>query len=197
MNPVRTILATTLLAAAAALAAPADAPETTAQRPAYTPEGKLVVPSDYREWIFLTASLDMSYDPDHSNTGGHVFDNVFVQPAAYRAFVETGQWPDGTILAKEVRKAGSRASINRSGHFQTPKVLELELHVRDSGRFKDNWAFFVAPEGRTAERIPEQASCYSCHRESGAVDNTFVQFYPTLLGIARAKGTAREPATTR
>jgi hypothetical protein len=37
--------------------------------------------------------------------------------------------------------------------------------------------------------IPRDASCYSCHAASTAVDHTFVQFYPTLLPIARAKGT--------
>jgi hypothetical protein len=31
--------------------------------------------------------------------------------------------------------------------------------------------------------------CYSCHSQHAAVDTTFVQFYPTLLPIARAKGT--------
>ena len=33
------------------------------------------------------------------------------------------------------------------------------------------------------------ATCYSCHPANGAVDNTFVQFYPTLLAIAKEKGT--------
>jgi acyl carrier protein phosphodiesterase len=36
---------------------------------------------------------------------------------------------------------------------------------------------------------PTAASCYSCHAQHGAVDTTFVQFYPTLLPIAKAKGT--------
>jgi hypothetical protein len=37
--------------------------------------------------------------------------------------------------------------------------------------------------------IPTTANCYSCHSEHAAVDTTFVQFYPTLLPIAKAKGT--------
>jgi hypothetical protein len=36
--------------------------------------------------------------------------------------------------------------------------------------------------------IPTSADCYSCHADHGAVDTTFVQFYPTLLPIARSKG---------
>jgi hypothetical protein len=37
--------------------------------------------------------------------------------------------------------------------------------------------------------IPHDAECYSCHLAHAAVDTTFVQFYPTLLPVAKAKGT--------
>jgi hypothetical protein len=37
--------------------------------------------------------------------------------------------------------------------------------------------------------IPETADCYSCHQAHGAVDTTFVQFYPTMLKVAKEKGT--------
>jgi hypothetical protein len=37
--------------------------------------------------------------------------------------------------------------------------------------------------------MPQTANCYSCHQDHGAVDTTFVQFYPTLMGIAKDKGT--------
>jgi hypothetical protein len=37
--------------------------------------------------------------------------------------------------------------------------------------------------------VPISADCYSCHAAHAAVDTTFVRFYPTLLPIARSKGT--------
>jgi hypothetical protein len=37
--------------------------------------------------------------------------------------------------------------------------------------------------------IATTADCYSCHQAHGAVDTTFVQFYPTLLPIAQEKKT--------
>jgi hypothetical protein len=37
--------------------------------------------------------------------------------------------------------------------------------------------------------IPTTAACYSCHASHAAMDTTFVQFYPTLLPIAKSKGT--------
>ena len=66
--------------------------------------------------------------------------------------------------------------------------MGLEVHVKDS-RFSGNWAFFGFGEGKTSKMIPTTASCYSCHSEHGAVDTTFIQFYPTLLPIAKLKGT--------
>jgi hypothetical protein len=44
-------------------------------------------------------------------------------------------------------------------------------------------------DGKTAKMIPQTEDCYSCHADHGAVDTTFVQFYPTLMPIAKSKGT--------
>ena len=57
-------------------------------------------------------------------------------------------------------------------------------------RFAGQWSFFVSPDGKAPGALrPLSANCYSCHQDHGAVDTTFVQFYPTLLGIAQDKGT--------
>jgi len=156
--------------------------------PTYTDDGKLVFPSKYREWIYLSSGLDMSYAAN--GMGGHsMFDNVFVNPDAYKAFGETGRWPDKTMLVLEVRGAATNASINKSGHFQTPDVMGREVHVKDEGRFPGKWAFFGFDASDTAKMVPKEAACYSCHEQHAAVDTTFVQFYPTLLDIAKGKGT--------
>jgi hypothetical protein len=117
-----------------------------------------------------------------------MFDNVFAEPSAYRAFRETGTWPDGTVLVMEVRGASDKGSINKSGHFQTADLMGMEVHVRDA-KFPGGWAFFAFDNDDAASPLPQAASCYSCHREHAAVDTTFVQFYPTLLGLAREKHT--------
>ena len=67
--------------------------------------------------------------------------------------------------------------------------MGVEVHVKDEARFPGKWAFFGFDDNKTAKMIPLTANCYSCHSEHGAVDTTFVQFYPTLLPIAKAKGT--------
>jgi hypothetical protein len=163
--------------------APANLPAYDA--PAYDKD-KLITPKNYREWIYLSSGLDMSYSirekaPDHS-----MFDNVFVNPEAYKVFQETGKWPDKTIFVLEVRKAESAGSINKVGHFQSTELMGGEAHVKDQSR--GGWTFYDLDEQR-GTLIPKTASCYSCHEQHAAVDTTFVQFYPTLIGIAKAKGT--------
>ena len=67
--------------------------------------------------------------------------------------------------------------------------MGLEVHVKDEARFPGKWAFFGFGDGNTGKRFPATADCYSCHAAHAAVDTTFVQFYPTLLLIAKTKGT--------
>jgi len=154
----------------------------------YTSDGQLRLPANYREWVYLSSGFDMSYNPV-MQMGHHMFDNVFVNPESWRAFVKTGTWPDKTVLVLEARGAEDNGSINQKGNFQSAAVMGLEVHVKDQARFAGKWAFFGFSSGGTAKMIPATENCYSCHRDHGAVDTTFVQFYPTLMPIAREKRT--------
>ena len=145
------------------------------------------MPEHYRDWVYLTTGFDMSYNPA-MNMDHHMFDNVFVAPAAYRAFLDKGTWPDKTLLVLEARGAKDKGSINKNGNYQSTEVMGREVHVKDSAHLQ-GWAFFGFDAGKTAKMTPRTAACYSCHTDHAAVDNTFVQFYPTLLPIATAKGT--------
>ena len=160
-----------------------------ASTPEYTPDGKLKLPEQYREWLYLSTGMDMSYTAS-GNADHHMFDNVFVNPEAYRKFKETGTWPDKTMLVLEARGAESRASINQRGNFQSGDVMGIEVHIKDEARFPNGkWAFFGFDNGKVGDLFPAAASCYSCHQSHGAVDTTFVQFYPTLMPLAKQKGT--------
>lgn len=159
--------------------------------PSYDKSGEMLPLSKYREWIYLTSGIDMSYTPKSSEMADHsMFDNVFVNPESYRSFVATGTWPDKTVLVLEAREARNKGSINQRGHFQAGGVMDLEVHVKDEARFPGKWAFysFDSLTGR-GTLIPQGAPCYKCHADHAAVDTTFVQFYPTLLPLAQQKGT--------
>jgi len=157
--------------------------------PQYTADGQMRFPADYREWVFLSSGLGMTYA--QPTQGEPNFDNVFASPEAYKAFVKTGSWPEKTVLVLEVRKSDSNVSINKGGHIQTA-LSAVEVHVKDSARFKGGWGFFGFEKGDTAKLIPMTANCYSCHEQHGAVESTFVQFYPTLIDIAKQKGTLKQ-----
>ncbi|MGB6975605.1 MAG: cytochrome P460 family protein [Terracidiphilus sp.] len=156
--------------------------------PDYAVNGDLLPPTHYRDWIYLTSGINMSYSAKPADMP--MFDNVFVNPEAYRSFLSTGTWPDKTMLVLEIREAKSKGSINKYGHFQGVQLMGMEVHVKDEARFPGKWAFFSFDSpASNGTLIPSGAPCYSCHAAHGAVDTTFVQFYPTLLPVAGAKGT--------
>ena len=164
--------------------------------PVFTADGQLTKPENYREWVYLSSGLGMSYGPlAQSNASADPpFDNVFVTPEAYRSFLQTGTWPDKTMFVLELRASSSKGSINQAGRFQGA-VRGMEVEVKDESRFPGKWAFFdFSGKSVTSKPIPNSATCYSCHASNGAVDNTFVQFYPTLIDVAKQKGTFKATA---
>src|SRR5829696_4111470 len=109
----------------------------------FTRDGGLTYPFNYREWVFLSSGLGMTYGPNAPAAGARLrFDNVYVNPSSYREFLRSGKWPDGTVLVLEIRESESKGSINQHGHFQG-ELAAIEANVRDSRRFPGrNWAFF-------------------------------------------------------
>jgi hypothetical protein len=179
--------ATLALALRAAPGVPAPASQAKLKGARFTEDGQLQRPVDYRNWRFVTSGLGMSYGPAAQAaalTGQEMFDNVFVQPEAYDAFLRDGIWPEGTMFVLELRGTGTQRAPNNRGYFQTD-MHAVEVSVKDSARFKGRWAYFdFGPEARAAAPQPE-SGCFACHLKNTAVDMTFVQFYPTLQKVKR------------
>jgi len=171
------------LAATAVARAQPQAPDV-----AYTADGKLQYPKDYRAWVYLSSGMDMSYTDTPGMGDMHMFDNVFVNREAYAVFQKTGTWPDKTIFMLEARKGQGRGSINKKGLYQAD-VMGREAHVKDTARFKSGWAFFPFSAEGPSQALPQTSGCNTCHEQHGAVDTTFVQFYPTLIAKAQAMKT--------
>jgi hypothetical protein len=164
----------------------------TPDRPQYA-GSQLMRPAAYREWIYLSSGLGMEYNA--AAGGQEDFTNVFVPQWAYREFLGTGKWPDKTMFVLESRASQTRGSINKSGHFQTD-LTGIAVEVKDETRNTSKWAYFnFGDNNQTAEAMTGPTDgCWRCHNDNGAVDHTFVQFYPTLKPVALKFGTYRAQA---
>jgi hypothetical protein len=92
------------------------------------------------------------------------------------------------MFVLEIRSATGQGSINNAGHYQGA-VQAIEAEVKDEKRFPQKFAYFGFGGEDKATALPADSSCNTCHGQNAAVENTFVQFYPTLLEVAKAKGT--------
>ncbi len=163
----------------------------------YAKYGSLAYPEKYREWVFLSSGLDMSYDTDTRAEGHSMFNNVFVNPEAYKRYQDSGRWPEGTVLVLENRgaEAGDRRDpLLKSGKVQTTDFMGVEVHVLDPAHLdpktkSDGWTFYEFGTGKAGKAVARPSSCYTCHEQHAAVQTTFVQFYPTLQPSADMHGT--------
>src|SRR5512147_121781 len=67
----------------------------------FTPDGKMKIPTGYREWVFLGAPLT----PNALNGGKASFPefhNVYVERSNFEAYLKTGKFPEGTVIVKEL-----------------------------------------------------------------------------------------------
>lgn len=144
----------------------------------YGVDGKMLRPTDYRHWVFLTSGFDMSYT-DASEAKAHQFNNVFVNRQAYDAFLKNGAWPDKTVLVLELRGGSNDDPVLKRGQFQAGAPSGIETHVKDVA--KGGWGFYVfGRDGASAAVQPQSATCYACHAANAHTDTTFSQFYPEL-----------------
>jgi len=154
--------------------------------PRYTADNQLLRPEGYRDWVFLSSGLGMSYSPE---AGGHeMFTNVFVPQWAYTEFQKSGKWPDKSIFVVEERDSQSKGSINKVGHFQTD-LMGMGVEVKDKSHFPNEWAYFGFGENTASAKAAPETGCFACHAAHAAVEHSFVQFYPTLKPVAKKFGT--------
>jgi cytochrome P460 len=177
----RAVLAAALLLAVQAHGGAAGS----AEAPAYDAAGALRLPEDYHEWVFVGASLGLSYAEGARNEGPGAFHHVYLKREAYEAFRRTGEFPERTVLVLELHEAAEKVAPSQHGWFEGRR-LAVEAAVKDSSRSPDGWAYYGFEDGgrRSAPAFP-RTSCFECHRRHAARDNVFVQFYPILRDLGR------------
>jgi hypothetical protein len=188
------LLGAALISAALALGA-VNAQAQQVNHAEFTADGAVKIPQNWREWVYIGTPLT----PNALNGGEAAFPefhNVYIEPSAFAVYRETGEFPDGTQIAKELaltyqnpdgnNEDGSSGEVSGVGYFQG-EFAGLELTVKDSKRFAGEpgyWAYFSfghtpEPYARTAAAFPTE-SCNACHESNAAQDFVFTQFYPVL-----------------
>ena len=173
--------------AGALAATPSDYPDVKIG-PKFTASGELRIPQGFRKWVFIGAPLT-PHGLNNNQAGFPEFHNVYVEPAAYDHYVAHGEWPEGTMMVKELQLTkqgtfpdGSRTEASGRGYF--PGVVNgMDVSVKDSRRFPDTegWGFFnfghqAAPYAEVAQEAPVSA-CAGCHMASAHEDMVFIDFY--------------------
>jgi hypothetical protein len=161
--------------------------------PEYNASGELILPKNdiWRTWTFVGAPLT----PNALNDGSASFPeyhNVYMQPWAYAEYESTHEFPEGTIMFKELQltlppvefKDGSRSEPSGRGYF--PGAFNgADVTVKDSKRFPATgaWGYFDfnhhEPKAPTATVQPKEM-CAFCHIQGAKKDEVWTQFYRTL-----------------
>ena len=146
-------------------------------------EGNISLPTDFREsWVFLGA---WTVAGEEEAEGFHL---VYTQPGVVEAFRESGAFPDGAVLVKEL--LGATSDDFTTGHVAyATETTGWFVMVKDAeGRFADNplwgegwgWALFHADDPSTTVTEDYEADCLGCHVPAEATDWIYVQGYPLL-----------------
>ncbi|WP_193163407.1 cytochrome P460 family protein [Microbulbifer hainanensis] len=145
---------------------------------------KLQRPDNLDEWIFLGAVVGHGYpnseERQFSADSPGMIQVVQMEPAAYRYLKQHGKYADGTMLALSFYNTQQKPQPEVDGIVQG-ELASFEIHLLDKQKFTDRSAFYVFPNDKDAiAMIPAGNNCVSCHKEDGAYDATFAQFYPQL-----------------
>lgn len=162
----------------------------------FTDANELIRPEGYREWIYVGTPLTPN-DLNPPEAPFPEFHSVYIDPSSYEHYRDTGEFPDGTVLVKELASVGSTRAVSGAGYFMG-EFIGLEATVKSAERFPDepgHWAYFsfghAYPLAATAEAFPT-AACNSCHAAAAADDFVFTQYYPVLRSATSVEAVAQD-----
>lgn len=152
--------------------------------------GELIRPAGWREWIFVGSPLT----PNSLNGGTAAFPefhSVYIDPESWAQYKKTGEFREGTMLAKELTLVGDTAATSGIGFFNGA-LQGFEIAHKDSKRYPaemGGWGYYsfghhAEPYANSAAVFPV-AACAGCHAAAAAEDMVFTQYYPILI---EAKG---------
>jgi len=157
----------------------------------FNKKGELLLPEGYRQWIFIGAPLT-PHGLNNGKAGFPEFHHVYVNPDAFAVYRQTGAFPEGTVIVKELvllQKGdypdGSKLAPSGRGYFGG-QFNGMDVMVKDSQRYPsaNGWGFFNfghhAPPYMASAKAAAPESCSSCHVTNAGKEMVFKSFYPVL-----------------
>src|SRR5579872_769604 len=174
------------------LAKPVVAAQSEQSSAVFDADGKLELPTGFRKWVFVGAPLTPNA-LNHGKANFPEYHHVYIERKNVDVYLKTGQFPEGTVIVKELTRLlnpafpdGSRTEPSGRGFFNGA-FNGIDLSVKDSKRFAktNGWGFFSFghhPEPYEATSAEKSVSeCAGCHIANVAkTDMTWIQFYPLL-----------------
>lgn len=120
--------------------------------------------------------------------GVEEFHAVYTQPGTVDAYRNTGAFPDGAVLVKEVRRAVRGELTTGNVAWSGEPVLWFVMIKDREGRFADNaiwakgwtWALFLAEDPATNVATDFREDCMTCHEPAQDSDCVYSEGYPVL-----------------
>ena len=148
-------------------------------------DGTISMPSDFREWAYLGT---WSIAGDDEEGGAADFHVVYTQPETIEAYRQTGEFPDGAVLVKELIEADT-GDLTTGRVSWAKRVTGWFIMIKDrQGRFEGNglwgdgwgWSLFQADDPATTVTENYKTECLPCHVPARKDDWVYVRGYPVL-----------------
>jgi len=153
--------------------------------PVVDASGTMHVPDDYRTAYQLLGSWAIAADQERGLKELHV---VYASPGTITSYRDTGRFPDGAVLVKEVFQAATKEMT--TGTVSRAETLKgWFVMVKDSnGSYAGNklwgdgwgWSWFDVGNPSRTTSTDYRLNCRSCHVPAQASDWIYVDGYPAL-----------------
>lgn len=147
-------------------------------------KGNISLPDDFRKSMVHLGSW---FVPEGGASGFH---DVYTEEKTVEVFRQTGKFPDGAVLVKELRASNSGDYTTGKGvSYATDSLKQWFVMVKDSkGRFSQNpqwgdgwgWALFKPDNPAKNVSTDYKADCLGCHLPVRDKDLIYTEAYPTL-----------------
>jgi hypothetical protein len=147
--------------------------------------GNLRVPENYRTVYQALGSWAIAAD---GGSGSKQIHDVYASPGTIDAFRETGRFPDGAVLIKEVF-ATSTSDMTTGTVSHADKLKGWFVMVKDGKKSHPGnalwgdgwgWSWFDADKPLKTTSTNYKSDCQGCHVPAHSTDWIYVSGYPAL-----------------